>query len=130
MPKPPARIARGGTGFVSYSRRRARFRPEWFLCPEPRPWRTFVGIIAPLDAPREAFFIDRFEVTNRQYKDFVDQGGYEKREYWKVPFSKNGRSLSWEEAVGEFRDATGRPGHPPGKVERSLLEKMIFRCPA
>jgi len=70
---------------------------------------TIVGI-APVDAPREAFFIDRFEVTNRQYKDFVDQGGYEKRGYWKVPFSKNGRSLSWEEAVGEFRDATGRPG--------------------
>src|SRR4030095_14771908 len=67
--------------------------------------------IAPLDAPREAFFIDRSEVTNRQYKDFVDQGGYEKREYWKVTtFSKNGRPLSWEEAMGEFRDATGRPG--------------------
>src|SRR5262245_6628999 len=68
------------------------------------------GIGRLLDAPQEAFFIDRFEVTNRQYKDFVDQGGYEKREYWKVSFSKNGRPLSWQEAIGEFRDATGRPG--------------------
>lgn len=63
-----------------------------------------------VEVPRESFFIDRFEVTNRQYKDFVDQRGYQRREYWKVPFSKNGRSLSWEEAMGEFHDATGRPG--------------------
>ncbi|MFN0170503.1 MAG: SUMF1/EgtB/PvdO family nonheme iron enzyme [Bryobacteraceae bacterium] len=63
-----------------------------------------------VEIPREPFFIDRYEVTNRQYKDFVDRGGYERREYWKVAFSKNGRPLSWEEAMGEFRDATGRPG--------------------
>jgi dienelactone hydrolase len=61
-------------------------------------------------APQASFFIDRFEVTNRQYKEFVDRGGYEKREYWKAPFVKDGRSLGWEEAMGAFRDATGRPG--------------------
>jgi hypothetical protein len=40
----------------------------------------------------------------------VDQGGYAKREYWTEPFVKDGRTLSWEEATGSFRDATGRPG--------------------
>jgi dienelactone hydrolase/predicted Ser/Thr protein kinase len=56
------------------------------------------------------FFIDRFEVTNRQFKEFVDQGGYQKREFWKNPFVQNGRSLSWEESMARFVDQTGRPG--------------------
>jgi class 3 adenylate cyclase len=28
------------------------------------------------------FFIDKFEVSNKQYKNFVTQGGYEKSAYW------------------------------------------------
>ncbi len=31
------------------------------------------------------YFIDRYEVTNRQFKQFVDQGGYSRRELWKEP---------------------------------------------
>ena len=58
----------------------------------------------------DEYFIDRYEVTNREYKRFIDAGGYRKREYWTVPFVKNGRTLDWEDAVAEFRDATGRPG--------------------
>lgn len=56
------------------------------------------------------FWLDRCEVTNRQFKVFVATGGYRKREYWKEPFVKDRRTLTWEEAVVEFRDATGRPG--------------------
>jgi dienelactone hydrolase len=56
------------------------------------------------------FWMDQYEVTNRQFKAFVDAGGYAKEEYWKEPFVKDGRRLSWQEAVGEFRDATNRPG--------------------
>ncbi|MEO5896446.1 MAG: protein kinase [Vicinamibacterales bacterium] len=55
------------------------------------------------------FWIDRFEVTNRQFKEFVDQGGYRRRDYWREPFIERGRSVPWEEAVERFRDATGRP---------------------
>jgi dienelactone hydrolase len=40
----------------------------------------------------------------------VDQGGYQKREYWRTPFVKDGKPVSWEEAMAEFRDATGRYG--------------------
>jgi dienelactone hydrolase len=58
----------------------------------------------------EQYFIDRFEVTNGQFQKFVDQGGYQKREYWKQKFIQGGRTLSWEEAMREFRDPTGRPG--------------------
>jgi len=56
------------------------------------------------------FFIDRYEVTNKQYKEFIDRGGYRNREYWKNKFIKDGRALTWEEAVAEFVDQTGRPG--------------------
>ncbi len=61
-------------------------------------------------APRDSFFLDRFEVTNKEFKRFVDQGGYTKRDYWKIPFVRDGRTLSWEQAMAEFRDSTGRPG--------------------
>ncbi len=56
------------------------------------------------------YWLDRYEVTNREYKAFGDAGGYRRREFWKEPFVRDGRSLTWEEATAEFRDATGRPG--------------------
>jgi pimeloyl-ACP methyl ester carboxylesterase len=70
----------------------------------------------------EDYWIDKFEVTNRQFKEFVDQGGYQKPQYWREPFVKDGRVLSWGQAMAEFRDTTGQPGpstwevggYPPG----------------
>ena len=56
------------------------------------------------------YWLDRFEVTNREFKEFVDKGGYRERAYWKHPFSRAGRTLSFDEAMALFRDATGRPG--------------------
>jgi formylglycine-generating enzyme required for sulfatase activity len=58
----------------------------------------------------EDFYIDRCEVTNKQYKEFVNNGGYRNKKYWKQKFIKNGRELPWEEAVTEFVDQTGLPG--------------------
>lgn len=42
--------------------------------------------------PISSYWLDRFEVTNRQFKAFVDGGGYE------------------DPSLQSFRDATGRPG--------------------
>jgi serine/threonine protein kinase len=56
------------------------------------------------------FYIDKYEVTNRQYKEFIDGGGYKNREHWKHEFIKDGRVLPWEEAAAELVDQTGRPG--------------------
>jgi len=56
------------------------------------------------------FYIDKYEVTNKQYKEFVESGGYNNREYWKHEFVKDGKILTWEEAIAEFVDQTGRPG--------------------
>jgi formylglycine-generating enzyme required for sulfatase activity/cephalosporin-C deacetylase-like acetyl esterase len=62
------------------------------------------------ELPLKDYWIDQYEVTNRQYKAFVDQGGYQKREYWKIDFQRDGKHLSWDEAMALFRDGAGQPG--------------------
>jgi serine/threonine protein kinase/formylglycine-generating enzyme required for sulfatase activity/dienelactone hydrolase len=56
------------------------------------------------------FWIDQYELTNREFKAFVDQGAYQKRDYWKEEFRKDGKTLTWEQAMELFRDSAGRPG--------------------
>jgi formylglycine-generating enzyme required for sulfatase activity/dienelactone hydrolase len=56
------------------------------------------------------FWIDVHEVTNRQFKQFVDAGAYRLREYWREPFVKDGHPIEWDAAMAELHDATGRPG--------------------
>ena len=54
--------------------------------------------------------MDRFEVTNREYKEFVDSGGYHRPEFWQHPFVLDDDTLSFEQAKEFFTDATGCPG--------------------
>jgi formylglycine-generating enzyme required for sulfatase activity len=56
------------------------------------------------------YLIDRYEVTNRQYKEFVTAGGYRDRTYWREPLVSDGHAVPWHEAVARFVDRTGRPG--------------------
>ena len=66
-----------------------------------------------LETPRarfDGFWVDRFEITNRQYKAFVDAGGYKRREWWRHPFVKDGHGLTFEQAMSMMVDKTGRPG--------------------
>ena len=56
------------------------------------------------------FWIDRYEVTNRDFKRFVDAGGYRDRKYWQQPFMDGGRRLTFEQTMARFVDSTGRPG--------------------
>jgi eukaryotic-like serine/threonine-protein kinase len=62
------------------------------------------------ELPLKDYWIDQYEVTNKQFKAFVDQGGYQKRDYWKINFVREGKQLLFDEAMALFRDATGRPG--------------------
>jgi eukaryotic-like serine/threonine-protein kinase len=56
------------------------------------------------------YWMDKYEVSNRQYKEFVGSGGYQNPQFWHDEFIKGGRVLAWEQAMEQFRDATGRPG--------------------
>jgi formylglycine-generating enzyme required for sulfatase activity/dienelactone hydrolase len=69
---------------------------------------SFVGWAGPYNLP--PYYVDRYEVTNREFQKFVDAGGYEKQAYWQQPFKQEGRDLPWSQAIAQFRDSTGRPG--------------------
>lgn len=56
------------------------------------------------------FLIDKYEVTNAMFKQFVDAGGYTTASYWKYPILKDGKEVSFNIGVTQFVDRTGRPG--------------------
>lgn len=62
--------------------------------------------------PREVpeFLIDKFEVTNKQFKAFVDANGYHNAAYWTVPIRDGRKVISLTTALTRFRDRTDRPG--------------------
>jgi serine/threonine protein kinase/dienelactone hydrolase len=84
------------------------------------------------------YWIDKFEITNREFKRFVDQGGYKKQEYWKHEFRKDGRVLPWADAMKLFVDKTNRPGpstwiqgeYPPGEGEYPVTGVSWFEAEA
>jgi formylglycine-generating enzyme required for sulfatase activity len=55
------------------------------------------------------YFIDRYEVTNRDYQRFVDAGGYRDSRFW-PEIRKNGGSIAFAQVAPAFRDGTGRQG--------------------
>ena len=69
------------------------------------------------------FLIDKYEVTNREYQQFVLAGGYRNSRYWQEPFVRDGRQVLRDDALRRFVDRTGRPGpatweagdYPPGQ---------------
>jgi eukaryotic-like serine/threonine-protein kinase len=71
------------------------------------------------------YWMDRYEVTNKDFKQFVDAGGYRKTEFWKQTFVANGQTQSCEDALSRFRDKTGRQApstwelgnYPEGQAE-------------
>ena len=56
------------------------------------------------------FLVDRFEVTNKQFKKFMEAGGYTNKEYWKYPYYFGGKEISADQAMSRFIDKTGRKG--------------------
>lgn len=67
----------------------------------------------------EGYLLDRFPVTNAQYQQFVDDGGYEQMPLWEEAI--------WPAVLG-FVDKTNQPGprywengqHPPGKEDHPV----------
>jgi len=106
----------------------AMFPPE--QCSDDMEWvpagqfPMFMPGIDHLDAePMAGFWMDRDPVTNRQYKRFVDAGGYRNAENWREAVTIGVREVSFGEAMTHFVDAIGEPGpagweagtFPPGE---------------
>ncbi len=64
----------------------------------------------PSRIPMQEYLLDRYEVTNREFQEFVDQGGYENKKYWKVHFIRGGETVTWSQALSVFRDNSGHSG--------------------
>lgn len=56
------------------------------------------------------FLMDKYEVTNKDFKRFLDEGGYRDKKYWDYPFVSDKAELSWDQAINLFIDKTGKPG--------------------
>jgi formylglycine-generating enzyme required for sulfatase activity/dienelactone hydrolase len=86
----------------------------------------------------EPYWLDKHEVTNIQFKEFMERGGYQNRANWKQEFVRDGRRLSWELAMGQFRDSTGRVGpstwelgsYPEGQAEFPVSGVSWFEAAA
>ena len=78
------------------------------------PGGTFGVFLVGLDVNRALklgdYLMDKREVTNRQYKAFVDAGGYTRREYWPAELTSDGVAPTFEAAMAKLTDKTGRPG--------------------
>jgi len=56
------------------------------------------------------FYMDKYEVTNKDYKQFVDAGGYRIEKYWKHDFIDGQEVLNFDVAMSRLIDKTGKPG--------------------
>ena len=56
-----------------------------------------------------AFDIGKYEVTNREFKTFVDDGGYGNPEFWRGQTTIGGSPID-ESVIETFTDLSGRPG--------------------
>src|SRR5262245_32336775 len=122
LPAGPIRVRLAAAGYepaefaapakeLQFDFKRAATLPAGMVLVSPGSLNERIAGIGLLNVVRlEEFVLDRYEVTNQQFKEFIDRGGYDRREYWKAPFQEQGRSLTWEQAMARFRDPTGRPG--------------------
>ncbi|MFO7671110.1 MAG: SUMF1/EgtB/PvdO family nonheme iron enzyme [Bacteroidales bacterium] len=52
-------------------------------------------------------WMDRYEVTNQQYKLFIDAGGYTNPDFWSNQFFDGEDTLEFDIAIDRFKDKTG-----------------------
>jgi serine/threonine protein kinase/formylglycine-generating enzyme required for sulfatase activity len=84
------------------------------------------------------FLIDQYEVSNQDYKEFINAGGYLKKQYWTYPFIRDGKTPTWEEGIREFKDRTGLPGprnwssqnFPEGKANYPVTDVSWYEAAA
>jgi len=124
---------------MEFSLDAAKNAPSGMVYASGGAWRGYVGFIGwvgPYNLP--PYYVDQYEVTNREYQKFVDSGGYENGQYWPEQFGKDGRTISRQEALALFRDTTDRPGpatwiaghYPNGKADFPVTGVSWFEASA
>ncbi len=71
---------------------------------------TLYGVSSTEPLDLADFLMDEREVTNREFKRFVDAGGYANARWWDSTFVDDGKTIAWRDVVTRFVDATGQPG--------------------
>jgi DNA-binding SARP family transcriptional activator len=65
------------------------------------------GLVSATPVPLKPWRLDRLEVTNRRYRDFIEAGGYGQSEHWTHLLADAGNLMSGQRGMV---DRTGRPG--------------------
>ena len=55
------------------------------------------------------FYMDKYEVSNKDYKEFVDANGYYREEFWPVDLMHEGKKISFNEVKTSFVDKANFP---------------------
>lgn len=88
------------------------------------------------------YFIDRYEVSNEQYRDFILAGGYSTPSLWQDLLAARQiddvTPVSFREAVRDFRDRTGLPGprdwtdqrYPEGRADHPVTGVSWYEAAA
>jgi len=89
---------------------------------------NIIGLEKYKGKPINNYLIDKYEVTNKEYKRFVDAGGYNNKTYWNDTIISDDKEISWEKAKLLFVDKTGMAGpagwevgsYPDGKEQHPV----------
>jgi predicted esterase len=57
-----------------------------------------------------SFGVSKTEVTNLQFKQFIEDGGYNKPKYWDFPFYFEGEEFTYDKTIKLFTDKFGKFG--------------------
>jgi len=109
----------GNAEFIEKSRNNHNYRFPENTIEIPRGHKPFLGItlrrmwLQGLDFENiniKAFSISENEVSNKDFQEFVDAGGYENRIYWDFPFQVGNKTYDFNSSIKMFTDRYGRPG--------------------
>jgi eukaryotic-like serine/threonine-protein kinase len=84
-----------------------------------------LAVGSPKHIVTHAYYLDRCEVTNREYQEFIDAKGYERPELWPV-ITRDGETIPFDQAMTRFtHPASGMPAPstwpdgvmPPGEED-------------
>ena len=105
--------------FIERSRNNHDYRFPENTIEIPKGHKAFLGItprfmwLQGLDFENiniESFSIAENEVSNKDFQEFVDAGGYENRIYWDFPYQVGSKTYDFNSTIKMFTDRYGKPG--------------------